>query len=156
MSQLTSARRARPPVAFNMTPMIDVVFLLIVFFMLVSTFASAENVRMDLPQPDKSQAVNVKLSDRVVINCLLTRPSTPATSGVAYSVGPLRVASLEELSDRLAAAKAATPALQVVLRADRRLPYRAVRDVMQTIAANQIEVMNIVAHVGEGEVGSED
>ncbi len=80
MSRLTSARRTRPPVAFNMTPMIDVVFLLIVFFMLVSTFASAENVRMDLPQPDKSQAVNVKLSDRVVINCLLTRPSTPASS----------------------------------------------------------------------------
>jgi biopolymer transport protein ExbD len=151
MNHPRSKRRARLPLAFNMTPMIDVVFLLIVFFMLVSTFASAENVAMDLPQPDKSRAVNVKLTDRVVINCVLTNPASPATSGVVYSIGPLRVASLEGLSDRLAAAKAATPALQVVLRADRRLPYRAVREVMQTIAANQIEVMNIVAHVGEGE-----
>ena len=106
---------------------------------------------MDLPHPDKSRAVNVKLTDRVVINCVLTDPASPATSPVAYSVGPLRVASLEELSDRLAAAKAATPSLQVVLRADRRLPYRAVGQVMKVIAANQIEVMNIVAHVGEGE-----
>ncbi len=145
-----SHTRPRTPAAFNMTPMIDVVFLLIVFFMLVSAFASAENIPMDLPQPDKSKAVNAKLTDRVVINCVLTNPSSPATSGVSYSVGPLRVASLDELSARLASAKAATPGLQVVLRADKRLPYRAVRAVMQTIAANRIEVMNIVAHVGEG------
>jgi len=151
MNDQPSKRRIHPPAAFNMTPMIDVVFLLIVFFMLVSTFASAEHVPMDLPQPDKSRAVNIKLTDRVVINCLLAIPSSPATSPVVYSVGPLRVASLEELSNRLAAAKAATPSLQVVLRADRRLPYSAVREVMKIIAANRIEVMNIVAHVGEAE-----
>jgi len=151
MSPFATSRRQRPPLAFNMTPMIDVVFLLIVFFMLVSTFASAEHVPMDLPQPDKSQAANVKLTDRVVINCVLTNPASPATSGVIYSVGPIRVASAEALAERLAAAKAATPSLQVVLRADRRLPYHAVRNVMQIIAANRIEIMNIVAHVGDGE-----
>ncbi len=145
--------RRRQPVGFNMTPMIDVVFLLICFFMLVSQFASAEHVAMDLPLPDDSQAVKVKLSDRVVINCVLTSPHTPATSGVAYSIGPLRVVSLEDLSNRLAASKAANPNLQVVLRADRRLPYRAVRDVMDVIAENSIELMHLVAHVGEGTQG---
>jgi len=137
-------------VSFNMTPMIDMVFLLIVFFALVSNFASAENVLMDLPKPDKSQAVNVKLTDRAVINCALANPNDPKHGGVIYSIGPLRVDSLDELSRRLAAAKAATPSLQVVLRADKRVPYRAARDAMQVAAANQIEVMNLVAHVGEG------
>ena len=142
---------ARPSVSFNMTPMIDVVFMLIIFFMLVSNFASVENLELDLPDPDHSQAAKVKLTDRVVINCLLSAPWSPSTSGAVYSVGPMRVASLEELSDRLAAAKAATPGLQVVLRADRRLPYSAVRQVMELVARNQIEVMNVVAHAREGE-----
>ena len=143
-------QRRRPPVGFNMTPMIDVVFMLIIFFMLVSTFASVENVEMDLPDPYKSQAAKVKLTDRVVINCLPASPSSPG-SGAVYSIGPMRVGSLEVLSGRLAAAKAATPGLQVVLRADRRLPYSAVRNVMEVVARNRIEVMNIVAHAGEGE-----
>lgn len=140
----------REPVSFNMTPMIDVVFMLIIFFMLVSTFASVENLEMDLPDPDHSQAAKVKLTDRVVVNCLSANPSNPAGGRVIYSVGPLRVGSLDELTAALAAAKAATPNLQVVLRADRRLPYSVVRQVMQTIARNRIEVMNIVAHVREG------
>jgi biopolymer transport protein ExbD len=150
MTGPTRKHRARPAVGFNLTPMIDVVFLLICFFMLVSQFASAENVAMDLPQPDISQAVKVKLTDRVVINGVLTTPWSPQTSGVAWSIGPLRVASLSALSNRLAAAKAANPNLRVVLRADRRIPYRSVREVMNVIAENRIEVMYLVAHVGEG------
>ncbi len=143
--------RARSPVSFNMTPMIDVVFMLIIFFMLVSNFASVENLELDLPDPDHSQAAKVKLTDRVVINCLLAAPWSPSTSLAVYSIGPMRVASLNELSDRLAAAKAATPGLQVVLRADRRLPYTAVRQVMEVVARNGIEIMNLVAHAREGE-----
>ncbi len=54
--------RARSPVSFNMTPMIDVVFMLIIFFMLVSNFASVENLELDLPDPDHSQAAKVKLT----------------------------------------------------------------------------------------------
>jgi len=150
MSMATRQPRFRPAAGFNMTPMIDVVFLLICFFMLVSQFASAEHMAMDLPRPDNSQAVKVKLTDRVIVNCVLTTPASPATSGVYYSVGPLRVDSLEALSARLAAAKAATARLQVVLRADRRVPYRFVRGVMDVIAENRVELMHLVAHVGEG------
>ena len=141
--------RNRPAPGFNMTPMIDVVFLLIIFFMLVGRFISAENVPLQLPKPEKSQAVKTELTDRSVINCLLARPASPATSPVVYSVGPTRVASLDELSARLGAVKAANPNLQVVIRADRRLPYRAVHAVMEVVAEHRIQVMNLVAHVGE-------
>jgi biopolymer transport protein ExbD len=134
-----------------MTPMIDVVFMLIIFFMLVSNFASVENLELDLPDPEHSQAARVKLTDRVVINCLLRDTWSSTGARAVYSIGPMRVGSLDELSDHLAAAKAATPGLQVVLRADRRLPYSAVRQVMEVVARNQIEVMNVVAHAREGE-----
>ena len=139
-------------VAFNMTPMIDVVFLLIVFFVLVSAFASAENVPLHLPDPQHSRARNVELANRLVINCFPVDPAAPA-DGVVYRLGPNRPQSLGEISDALLAAWETTPDLQVVIRADRRLPYADVREVMKLVADHGIENMNIVAHVGSAEDG---
>ena len=133
-----------------MAPMIDVVFLLLIFFALVTRFASAENVPMELPTPKDSRAQNIQLKDRVVINCRLLDPSRPE-AGVLYSSGPNPPEALERISARLAVAKQAVPNLKVMIRADRRLPYSAVRAVMQVVAENEIEMMNLVAHVGKGE-----
>ena len=133
-----------------MAPMIDVVFLLLIFFALVTRFASAENVAMELPTPERSKAQNVQLKDRVMINCRLAGPARPE-AGVLYSAGPNPPESLDRISARLAAAKQVVPDLKVVIRADRRLPYAAVRSVMRIVAENEIEMMNLVAHVGDGE-----
>ena len=126
-------------------------FLLLIFFALVTRFASAENVQVELPNPENSAAKNVQLKDRAVINCRLADPERPG-AGVLYSAGANPPESLERVSARLAAAKAAVPELKVVIRADRRLPFAAVREVMRVVAENEIEMMNLVAHVGDGGV----
>lgn len=146
------SRKNRQPtsVSFNMAPMIDVVFLLIIFFVLVSTFASAERIPLELPNPDHSQAQNVKLKDRVIINVQLIDPQAPATSPVAYSIGPNRPQSLGTISQRLMLLKRLNPRLKVIIRADRRVQYGDVRAAMQIVAENGIEKMSIVAHVGHG------
>lgn len=128
--------------------MIDVVFLLIIFFMLVSTFASAESVRMDLPNPEHSLAKKVKITDRVVINCVPAQISARGEAlASACSVGPNPPESLERIANRLASAKSANPQLKVVIRADKRLRYEQVREVMRMVASQQIEDLKLVAHV---------
>jgi len=148
--RLQRASRRRE-VGINMTPMIDVVFLLIVFFMLVSNFASAENVAMELPNPTKSQARQVKLRDRAIINCQFVE--TDLGPEVSYRVGPNPPESLEQISARLAQAKQAAEErdreMIVVIRADRRLPFSDVRRAMQIVSRNKIEQLRLVAHVGE-------
>ena len=63
---------------FNMTPMIDIVFLLIVFFMLVCQFISQENYKLIVPddcktvikldEPDSQTiAVNIYLEDNEIV-----------------------------------------------------------------------------------------
>ena len=47
--------------------------------------------------------------------------------------------------------KRAVPSLKVVIRADQRLRYADVRRVMRVIAQHGVEMLNVVAHVGEGE-----
>ncbi len=139
----------RSSLTFNMAPMIDVVFLLIIFFVLISTFASAERIVMELPEPDRSQARNIKLTDRVIINVQLLDPDSPETSAVGYSIGPSRPEPLGSIDERLGRYKRAVPDLKVIIRADRRVRYGDVREVMEIVAENEIEMMNIVAHVGE-------
>ncbi len=43
-------RRARPEAAIELTPLIDVVFLLLIFFMVTTTFIRETELQVDLPE----------------------------------------------------------------------------------------------------------
>lgn len=141
-------------IGFNATPMFDMMFTLTIFFMLVCKLSSAELIRMELPKPEDSQAKFAKLTERVVINCRPTDEDERVGSddrSAQYSIGPNAPESLASISQRLAVMKTQAARVEAVIRADRRLPYGDVRAVMRVLAENGIEVLNVVAHVGEGE-----
>ncbi|RJP35443.1 MAG: biopolymer transporter ExbD [Phycisphaerales bacterium] len=142
-------RHRHAALTFNATPMIDVVFLLTVFFMLVSRFASAENVTMMLPDPAHSEARAVKIPERVVINCRCADELDPA-AGVLYSLGPNPPITLAALSDLLESYKAQRGDLKVIVRADRRLTYADVRAVMQIVARHGIAMIHVAARTPGG------
>lgn len=141
-------QRSRRPLGVNLTAMVDVIFMLTIFFMLVTRFSSAEQMPMQLPEPDESKAAVAELPERETVNCRL---ADPTTGGVLYSLGPNRPESLDVIADRLVARKRESPNLKVVVRADRRLEYRFVRDLMRVIADSGVDVLNVVAHVAERE-----
>jgi len=135
---------------FNFTPLIDVMVLLTIFFMLVAKFTAAEHVTMELPHPEDSRAQVARFPERLVINCSLTR--TPDASDLPlYSIGPNQPETLSAISDRLAAIKQQSPDVKVVIRADRRIPYKHVRAMMRVAAGNRIEVLNVAAVAGGSE-----
>ncbi|MCH7807972.1 MAG: biopolymer transporter ExbD [Planctomycetes bacterium] len=151
MLRIRTHKQALTASGFNATPMVDVIFLLTIFFMLVSRFSSAEQVPMELPKPDASRAQVTKLPDRVIINCRLADVTDPVGADVLYSIGPNRPERLDVLADRLSAMKRARPDIKAVIRADRRLHYGAVREAMRVVARSGIEMLNVVAHVAEDE-----
>ena len=129
-------RSSQPePIAANMTPMIDVVFLLIVFFVLVSQIVEVENVDLDLPRPEAAASELPGEQSRVVINVI------PGAGGdaIGYRMSNHRymadTAGLESLARSLAAKYRENPALGVNLRADRRTDYRWVEPVFQAVSA---------------------
>ena len=150
--QTPRSQYRRPPrLAFNATPMVDVFFMLAIFYMLVTRFSSAEQVPMELPRPEGSLAEVAHLPERVVINCRLADPARSSPSTALYSVGPNRPESLAMISERLAALKRQSPGLKVIIRADRRLDYAPVRALMRVIAHHRIDMLNVVAHVADDE-----
>lgn len=64
------ARRSRQEVDVNLTPLIDVVFLLLIFFMISTTFTRETHLSIDLPKaefdnaPSLESAIEISISKR--------------------------------------------------------------------------------------------
>lgn len=116
---------------FELTSMIDVVFLLIAFFMTVTSFASAELVKVDMPIADKS-IVPEDSRDRQFISI--------DKDGNFY-IGA-RPSSLDDIKATVAA-RAANPQFKgVYLRADKATRYRFISEVMKACA--EAGIQNII------------
>ena len=104
--------------------MIDMVFLLLVFFMCVSSLARLEKgVEVELPQSHESE-VPSEVSDRGIVSV--------EGDGSVY-LGGKRV-GLEVLKTRLGGAIETNPRLQIVVRADGTTPFLEIRKVLKACA----------------------
>ncbi len=135
----------RPSVSIMILPMIDVVFLLLLFFVMVTSFETTAKIRVDVPRPEDSQARFEESTSQVVINCELAKPAATAPPQALYRVGADPPENLSAISRRLALLKAANPGLTVVVRADRRLPFAQVRDLIEVMAENGVEAVRLSA-----------
>lgn len=109
---------------FSMAPMIDMVFLLLVFFMSVSTLVQAgRTVEVELPESEESE-VPEDLADRGTI--------TVDAGGRIY-VGPDAV-TLVELRQHLRRGLSVNPRLRVHVRADRGAEYGAIKEALRACA----------------------
>ncbi len=142
-------RKARGAQAsgLNITPLLDIVFLLIIFFLLVTNFSAAELPDLDPPDPDESQAKDRRAENRVVVN-VIPEPSDPE------NVQKLRVGAQDvpagEYSRLTKLLQQESDKVRIDLRADGSLPYTAIRPVMAAIAEAGIQRINMVAKVDKG------
>ena len=110
----------------NMTPMIDVVFLLIIFFLVSSHLAKQENsIKLDLPEA-VSALDDSAVGDTLIVNIL---PSgTWQVGGVDATEGTLpSIMRRRQMS--------ASGPLRLKIRTDRRVTYDAIEPVLRIAAA---------------------
>lgn len=119
----------------NLTPMIDVVFQLIIFFMLAAQFSSQQTIKFDLPSIDDVDALVFDSEGRAVIN--LVPEARVAEFGGVYRLGTRSYAGTPEgvgaLADALSALKERDPNLRIVLRAARTEAYERVHPALQAL-----------------------
>ena len=145
----------------NITPLIDVVFLLIIFFMLVNNINADQRPEMIVPELDEPQARKLDPDiDRVVVNVKpveFDRESRQgnhlAISGQARSVKvglrEYQIGNLSAVRDDLEQAKQRNPEVEVLLRADSALYYDEVQPVLQAITGAGIKKVNLVTYTEE-------
>ncbi|MCA9296983.1 MAG: biopolymer transporter ExbD [Phycisphaerales bacterium] len=114
--------------------MIDVTFLLIVFFVLVSQIVEVENVSMQLPEPLNPASERMADESRAVINLV------PDVDGMltSYKLGGNTFSPDDDgrlgLRANLIALYKGKPSLRVNLRADRRTEYQYIEPVLQAVS----------------------
>lgn len=126
------ARRTRGEVEVNLTPLIDVVFLLLIFFMVSTTFTKDTQLSIDLPEAEGDPA---RVADQIV-EVTVTRTGTYAVNGTALvdkQIGTLRRA-IEEVSG-------GNTALPFIITADSATPHQSVVTAMD--AAGQLGFIHL-------------
>ena len=131
---MLSRQRERAAIEPNLTSLIDVTFLLIVFFVLVSRLNEIENIDLNLPHPKDAATMLVESEQQVIISVM------PAPSGqtTGYRVGvndfAADAAGVEAMTAHLAELYQMNPGLNVNLRADRSTHYEHIEPVVQAVA----------------------
>ena len=114
----------------NVTPMVDLYLVLLLIFIIMTT-AGVQGVKVNLPSASKASS-----------------PKLDAPKTQAITIDPQGniklntfTVTLAELETKLAAIKAATPEVPVVVRGDRASQYQGVMDVLDVlgrVGINQI------------------
>jgi biopolymer transport protein ExbD len=124
-------RHPNAEIEANLTPMIDVSFLLIVFFVLVSRLSDAEQAELALPSVRAGVAARAEDEARVVVNVLPGEDGAAAGYSAGSRVFPASPDGVAALAAQLAEGYRRNPRLAVHLRADRATRYEWVEPAMR-------------------------
>ena len=114
--------RSRIRAHLDIAPLIDIVFLLLVFFMLTSTFLFTEAIDLELPE-----AGSASVAPPSPVSISIDRQGTIHLDGVVVPLGRLR--------SRVAVLIEQTPELPVILKSDARTEVQRLIEVMDEIRA---------------------
>lgn len=120
----------RRPAGIRLTPLIDVVFILLVFFMLASSFLDWRAFELGLPP---AEATPDPGSDPIVID--VTAAGAIELAGEPVSAG--------ELAGRIAAMLREHPDRPVLVRPDDQAPVQATVGVLDRLQAGGIEAASL-------------
>jgi len=125
----------------NLTPMIDIVFLLIIFFMVGTKFTEMErNIALTVPEVSEA-GPQTAAPEKKVIN--------------VFSDGRVSLdrqfLTLPQLTSHLSAARAEYSDLGVVVRGDSQVPFQNVADVLGACRAANVSDMGISVRLAQRE-----
>ncbi|MBF1218618.1 biopolymer transporter ExbD [Fusobacterium periodonticum] len=125
---MSKYKKSRESAKLDLTPLIDVVFLLIIFFMVTTTFNNFGSVQIDLPsstiqQTDKTKSIEI----------IIDKDGNYHIS----EDGKITQIQFSEIDSYLKSAKEAT------VSADKNLKYQVIMDVITKIKENGVDNLGL-------------
>jgi len=133
----THFRRSGPNIAFNMAPLVDVVFLLIVFFIMLLNFSDVLNRKIDLPQADRATPERERTPAELIV-------TVQNESSLFLGRDPVSLQRLAEVLQERIQDPARTT---VTLRGDENLPYQTLQMVMEQVALSGVSRIHFAAYM---------
>ncbi len=135
-----------------MTPMVDIAFLLLIFYMATTTFKPPETKAVTLPKSHSE----IKLPDKDIINITVTKldsvfvdylePKTVEIDGVERTSMVRRYAETDasQVAFYINQARAKNFRALVVIKADENAAYGVMQDVMEQMQQNNLTKFQVV------------
>lgn len=125
-------RRTKVNESFSMASMTDVIFLLLIFFMVTSTVVIPNAIKVTLPQSQKQTAAK-----------LLTRLTIDANLNYYVAFGKQKEVqvSFDEITPFLQESQAKEPEMFVALYADETVPYKEIVKVLNIANENKFKMV---------------
>ncbi len=135
----------------DMTPMVDVGFLLLTFFMLSTTFKPQDVAEVDIPDSHSA----IKLPDVDVMTVTVDKAGQVylgldnqnlrgAVFGPQYATKAGLAVTLNELPELLRNARIRNPKLRTVVKGDKDAEYKVIQSVMDILQKERITRFNLV------------
>ncbi len=144
-------KKGRVVVRIDMTPMVDVGFLLLTFFMLTAQFKPPDEVKIELP----SSHSDFKLPESDVLMITVSKEGRillgvdnknlrVALFGKEAELKTSVEVKVEDLPNLLVQARVSNRNLRTVINADKDVDYGPIQDVMDILVATKITRFNLV------------
>ena len=144
-------------IAIDMTPMVDVAFLLLIFFMLTTQFKPPEADKIELPESNSE--AKAPESDVITIAVTSAKAENNFQSGVRViwrqggaeqnrQIAPEMVKS--ELGTLLSTARTANPAARMVVKMDKDAEYGIMADMMEALQEAKAPRFNVMTDLEGG------
>ena len=145
-------KKRRVAIRIDMTPMVDIAFLLLIFYMATTTFKPPEARAVELPESHSQ----IELPDKDVINLTITKQDSIYVDYVELVNVEIEGQMVEtkgrivikcepfEVSGEILKARAKNLRALVVMKADKRAKFGIVQDIYKQMQENNLERFLII------------
>jgi len=147
-------KKRRIGISIDMTPMVDVAFLLLIFFMTTTQFKPPDQDKVTLPESNSE----LKVPETGVITIVVTAPKPPtnvSTVKVVYRKGGDKVEQvvntdnlLEDLKGWLKDARREQPSARMIVKMDKDAQFGIMADMMDALQAANAPRFNVMTELG--------
>jgi len=147
-------KKRRIGISIDMTPMVDVAFLLLIFFMTTTQFKPPDQDKINLPESNSES----KVPETGVITITVTGPKAPDMKSVVklvYRKGGEKVEQpvntdnfLPDLTGWLKDARLAQPTARMIIKMDKEAQFGIMADMMDALQAANAPRFNVMTELG--------
>ena len=134
---MSKIKKGRVGVKLDMTAMVDVAFLLLIFYMSTTTFKPPETVEVKLP----ASHANLKVPETNILIVYVTKGGEVFISPGAGHTDQLQVS---ELGAAIKKYRSENPGYRIALKGDKDAPYGVIEDAMAQLQEVQATRFNLV------------
>jgi biopolymer transport protein ExbD len=147
-------KKRRIGVSIDMTPMVDVAFLLLIFFMTTTQFQPPEKDKIDLPKSTseakspESDIITIAVTKAPLVSVIYKKRGPEGLQEVRTEIQPDLVPT--DLGPALMRARAANPAARVVVKMDKGAHYGIIADMVFGLQQSNATRFNVQTNLKQG------